>query len=230
MICSQPQSFNLWGSAKSISNWYKNYRCFQLFEFFLLLLPFLPARGIQHPNTRKWQSDWTCEWFQCLFHEETAQQMRAKLWQMHERDSEHASLCHFVHHFQLNILRKLATWACLVSHGFHSEQQSLLNVGNGAFIVTLLPQPQAESTQLSNHLRTKATHILMVKPKQRRHAETTAACQNALLSSALDLNKWKSTRRTQDLKPSWHIKSPLPLGKKLLCHFQLSNYTKWEAF
>lgn len=185
-----------------------------------LLLPFLPARGIQHPNTRKWQSNWP-EWFQCLFHEETAQQMRAKLWQMHAARLRTCQSMSFCSSFSVEHTEKASDLACLVSHGFHSEQQSLLNVGETVhFIVTLLPQSQAESTQLSNHLRTKADTYTDGKAK----TEGGMCWNHSSLSErfaqlSTDLNKWKSTRRTQWSETKLTHKITLPLGKKTSMSF-----------
>lgn len=186
-----------------------------------LLLPFLPARGIQHPNTRKRQSNWP-KWFQCLFHEETAQQMRAKLWQLHAARLKTCQPMSSCSSFSAEHTEKASDLARLVSHGFHSEQQSLLNVGGPAhFIATSLPQPQAESTQLSNHLRTKADTYTDGKAK----TEAGVCWNHSSLSElrfaqlSTDLNTWKSTRRTQWSVTKLTHKLTLPLGKKTSMSF-----------
>ena len=69
------------------------------------------------------------------------------------------------------------------------------------FVVTLLSQPQAESTRLSNHLRTKVNTYTNGKAKQREAcAETTAACQEpGFAQLSTDLSKWKSKGGRSDL-------------------------------
>lgn len=94
------------------------------------------------------------------------------------------------------------------------------------FVVTLLPQPQAESTKLSNHLRTKVeTYTAKTQGTPTCHfvLKTTAplAGEKALVSSAGTVAREKSPWKTQETVSNLtHKITTLSLrGKKIFMTF-----------